>query len=60
MDPTQQPLRSLSPEQKFAVAHQLRETAWELVSAGVRMRHPELSEAEVQAKVRMIFLRAVT
>ena len=53
-------LRSLSPERKLAVAHQLRQTAWELTAAGVRLRHPGLPEELVTARVREIFLRAVT
>ncbi len=47
-------LRRLTPEEKLAVAHQLRETAWELTAAGIRLRHPELSEDAVQARVRTV------
>lgn len=50
-------VRKMTPEAKLAVAHQLREAAWELTAAGIRMRHPELSEEAVQARVREIFLR---
>lgn len=49
-----------SPEQKLAIAHQLRQTAWDLVRAGVRLREPGLSDAAVEERVRQIFLRAVT
>ena len=59
-DPHAEILRRLTPAQKLAVAQQLRETAWMLSAAGVRARHPELCEAEVQARVRDIFLHAVT
>ena len=58
-DPYLDALRRLTPEQKLAVAHQLRETAWELAAAGVRLRHPELAEEEVQERVRRLFARAV-
>jgi hypothetical protein len=53
----QQPL---SPEQKLAVARQLRQTAWELVRAGVRMREPGLSDDAVEERVRRIFLLATS
>jgi len=59
-DPQLAALRALTPAQKLAVAHQLRLTAWELAAAGERLRHPGLSEAEVQERVRRTFLRAVT
>ncbi|MEJ7810735.1 MAG: hypothetical protein WKG32_10040 [Gemmatimonadaceae bacterium] len=49
----------LSAEQKLAVAQQLRQTAWELSAAGVRLRHPEWPEDAVQARVRAIFVRTV-
>ena len=59
-DPYLDALRRMTPEQKLAVAHRLRETAWELAAAGVRMREPELAEDAVQERVRRLFLRAVT
>ena len=58
-DPYIEIVRRLTPEQKLAVALQLRDTAWQLAAAGVRLRHPELPENEVQARVREIFLRVV-
>jgi hypothetical protein len=51
-------LRGMSPAEKLQVAFQLRETAWQLVVAGVRLRDPQLDEAAIQARVREIFLRA--
>ena len=51
---------SLSPEQKLAVARQLRQTAWELVRAGVRLREPNLSDEAVEERVRRIFLFATS
>jgi len=53
----QQPL---SAEQKLAVARQLRQTAWELVRAGVRMREPGLGDEAVEERVRRIFLFATS
>jgi hypothetical protein len=58
-DPYTEIVRRLSPEQKLAVAQSLRETAWELVAAGVRLRQPELPEPEVQDRVREIFRRVI-
>jgi hypothetical protein len=52
--------RRLSPSQKVAVVHELRRTAWEGKAAWLRTRYPTLSEDEIQARVREIFLRAVT
>jgi len=52
-------LRRLTPEQKLAVSRQLRETAWQLAAAGVRLRHPDLPEDAVQARVREAFLHVV-
>lgn len=51
-------LAAMTPEQKLATAFGLRETAWELVAAGVRMREPNLSSADVLERVRAIFARA--
>lgn len=51
---------ALTAEQKLATAFGLRDTAWELVAAGVRMREPGLSDAELQARVRTLFARADT
>jgi hypothetical protein len=48
-------LAAMTPEQKLATAFKLRETAWELVAAGVRMREPALGDADVQEKVRAMF-----
>ena len=52
--------KRLTPGEKLAVAQGLRDTAWELTAAGVRMRYPDLAESEVQERVREIFLRVVT
>ncbi len=49
-------LRRMSPEQKLAVASQLRRTAWEFAAAGMRARHPDLPAHEIDALVRSLFL----
>ena len=51
-------IRALTPERKLEIVHGLWQTAWELTTAGVRAREPGLSESEVTARVREIFLRA--
>lgn len=51
----EQVFRTMTAEQKLAVARALYETAWELKAAGVRMMEPGWSEAEVQRRVRSIF-----
>ena len=51
-------LQRLTPADKLRVAFQLRETAWQLTAAGVRLRQPQLDDAAVEERVREIFLRA--
>jgi hypothetical protein len=53
-------LRAMTAEQKPAVAQQLRQTARELTAAGPRLRHAECPDDAIRARVREIFLRAVT
>jgi hypothetical protein len=48
---------ALSTTTKLRVAHSLWETAWALSAAGVKARHPELAEQDVNEKVREIFRR---
>jgi hypothetical protein len=50
----------MSFAQKWETAQQLKEIAWALKVAGVRSRHPEWGEREVQEEVRKIFLYATT
>jgi len=50
----------MSPAQKWEQICHLRETAWKLKAAGVRAKHPNWSEREVQAEVKKIFLYATT
>ena len=51
-------IRALTPARKLEIVHGLWQTAWELTTAGVRTREPDLSESDVTARVREIFLRA--
>ena len=51
-------LKRMSPSQKIKAFNQLYWTARELKAAGLRMQYPDISETEVQEKVREIFLRA--
>jgi len=50
----------LTPGRKLELAAQLRELAWELKALGIRSQHPGMLEAEVQERVRKIFLYART
>jgi len=54
---TQFQILSRAAERNLTVAMELRATAWELAAAGLRTFRPELSEAEVQAEVRLLFLK---
>lgn len=53
-------LQQLTAAERLATMHQLRRTAWDLKAAWIRSSEPELSEAQVQERVRQVFLRAVT
>jgi len=53
-------LKQMSPATRLAVAQRLRDTAWQLTAAGIRMREPELSEDAVTERVRTVFARANT
>jgi hypothetical protein len=49
----------MTVERKLEVAHGLRELAWETKAAAIRSDSPGLSEADVQERVREVFLDAV-
>lgn len=55
-----QAILALTPERKLELAAQLRELAWELKALGIRSQHPGMPDAEVQERVREIFLYART
>jgi len=56
----EQAVLALTPGRKLELAAQLRELAWELKALGIRSQHPGMLEAEVQERVRKIFLYART
>jgi hypothetical protein len=47
--------REAGPERRAEIAAELSEVIRDLCRAGVRMRHPELSEAEVTREMLRIF-----
>jgi len=47
-------LRRMTPAAKLAVMQALIRQAWELKAAALRARWPDLSEEEVQARVRVL------
>ena len=51
---------ALTAGRKLELAAELRELAWELKALGIRSQHPGMAEAEVQDRVREIFLFART
>ena len=51
-------IKKLSPEQKLKLTLDLYFNARELKASAIRKDHPEISEKEVQEKVREIFLNA--
>ena len=51
-------LRAMTPLQKLQLSQELRRTAWLLKEAWIRAQHPALSPAEVEARVRQLFLDA--
>ena len=48
----------MTPEQKLVAANRLYWTAREFKAAGLRMQHPEWTEAQIQEEVRRIFMYA--
>jgi len=53
-DPETETLRQMSPAQKLAVMHALIRQAFELKAATVRARWPDLSDAEVRERTRIL------
>jgi hypothetical protein len=50
--------RTMTPQQRLRAAFRLYWSARQLKEASLRTFHPELSEAEIKAKVRDFFLYA--
>ena len=48
-------IRKMTPAQKFAIARELYDTAWEIKRAALRQQHPDWSEEQVLARVKRIF-----
>jgi hypothetical protein len=51
-------LRRMTPEEKLKAVINLYWTARRLKAAGVRLQHPEWTDAQVEAAVREAFLHA--
>jgi len=45
-------LRAMSADEKVRVSQSLWEETWEVLAAGVRGRHPEWTEEQVESRVR--------
>ena len=54
------PLKILSPEEKLKYAELLYTSARELKKAALRTFYPKMTEAEIEKKVREIFLNGKT
>jgi len=50
-----QPEIKLTPQQKLDVAESLYWSAWHLKAAWLRQIHPELTQTEIEQKVKSIF-----
>ncbi|GMV91626.1 MAG: hypothetical protein AMXMBFR82_14040 [Candidatus Hydrogenedentota bacterium] len=53
-------LRAMTPAQKLDATQRIYNTARELRAAGLRMQHPDWTEAQINAAVREAFLYART
>lgn len=51
-------LQAMSPECKLLASDALRRAAWELKAAWIASQHPELDSADIDARVRRVFLDA--
>jgi hypothetical protein len=52
--------RAMTPGQRWEQFQALRATAWKLKRAGVKSLYPDLSENEIETKVREYFRHART
>ncbi|MEN9468680.1 MAG: hypothetical protein RL630_413 [Verrucomicrobiota bacterium] len=48
-------IRKMTPAQKFAIARELYDTAWEIKKSALRAQHPDWTEEQVHARVKRIF-----
>ncbi|MCK9282493.1 MAG: hypothetical protein M0P71_17905 [Melioribacteraceae bacterium] len=58
IDPVKSRYKNFSGEKKLQIAMELYNTAWELKRVSIKHFYPELSDKEVEDKVREIFLYA--
>jgi hypothetical protein len=52
--------RSMTPDQKYQVFLSLYRTARQLKAAGLKLRHPDWDEKQIEAEVKRIFTHATT
>lgn len=50
-------LQAMSPARKLELAGELRTLAWQLTALGLRVRHPDLAEPEIERLTREAFGR---
>jgi len=48
-------IRKMTPAQKFAIARELYDTAWEIKCSALRSQHPDWTDEQVLARVKRIF-----
>ena len=48
-------IRKMTPAQKFSIARELYDTAWEIKKSALRAQYPEWTEEQVHARVKRIF-----
>lgn len=48
-------IRKMTPAQKFAIARELYDTAWEIKRSALLAQHPDWSDEQVHARVKRIF-----
>jgi len=48
-------IRKMTPAQKFAIARELYDTAWEIKKSALRAQYPEWTDEQVLARVKRIF-----
>ena len=48
-------IRKMTPAQKFGIARELYDTAWEIKRSALRAQHPDWTEELVHARVKRIF-----
>lgn len=52
--------KSMSPEQKWEQAFNMRELAWAIKTSVLKSMHPDWPEDRIESAVREIFVRATT